>query len=223
MTAKHTLTPRRPFEIPALEDLKIPAFDLAWLAKQSAEPAIVWPLPGANPRVPATWVVVKHLPEQRVALTVDGVLVDPLSFDGTDVDREHGVAVTRYRNVPIDEGDNRIEVRLITDASETTLDGRVHSPAHRCTPNSCGSFVSDRRRHHAVGDRGAPVRPLRRAGAPRNDRRVRRGAAVSHACADADSGSGASHRRRNTTRISCATTVSPTWSSNQRPIPAARS
>ncbi len=47
-----------------------------------------------------------------------------------------------------------------------------------------GAFVSDRRRHHAVGDRGAAGRPLRRAGASRHDRRVRRGAAVSHARAD---------------------------------------
>ena len=49
VTAKRTLTPRRPFEIPALEDAKIPAFDTAWLATQTAEPAIVWPLPDANP------------------------------------------------------------------------------------------------------------------------------------------------------------------------------
>ncbi len=34
VTAKRTLTPRRPFEIPALEDAKIPAFDAAWLAHQ---------------------------------------------------------------------------------------------------------------------------------------------------------------------------------------------
>ena len=112
VTAKRTLTPRRPFEIPALEDVKIPAFDAAWLAHQSAEPAIVWPLSDANPRVPATWVVVKHLPDQRVALTVDGAAVDPLSFDGTEVDHDRGVAVTRYRNVPINEGNNRIEARL---------------------------------------------------------------------------------------------------------------
>ena len=168
VTAKRTLTPRRPFEIPALEDVKIPAFDAAWLSTQTAEPAIVWPLPDANPRVPATWVVVKHLADQRVALTVDGASVDPLSFDGTDVDREHGVAVTRYRNVPISEGNNRIEARLIGDASETTtLDSRVHfsgAPVRAELVPERSFLIADGITPSVIAVRlfdrsGAPVRP----------------------------------------------------------------
>ncbi|HEY6598481.1 MAG TPA: hypothetical protein VIZ30_04185, partial [Pseudomonadales bacterium] len=128
VTQQRTLTARRPFEIPEVADPKLPMFDMAWLANQTGEPAIVWPLPDANPRIPAVWVVVKHLPDQRVALNVAGVAIDGLSFDGTEVDRERGVALTRYRNVPIHEGDNAIVARLVTPDGDvqTTLSSGVH-------------------------------------------------------------------------------------------------
>ncbi len=169
VTAQRTLTARRPFEIPQLMDAKLPAFDLTWLANQTPEPAIVWPLADANPRIPAVWVVVKHLPDQRVALTVAGVPVDGLSFDGTEVDRERGVALTRYRNVTINEGDNAIVARLVSadGAVEATLSSSVHysgapvraelDPAHSyliadgITPSVIAVRLLDRD--------GAPARP----------------------------------------------------------------
>ena len=167
VTAKHALTPRRPFEIPELADAKVPTFDAAWLATQSPEPDIVWPPPDANPRTPAVWVVVKHAPGQRVALVVDGAPVDALDFDGTEVDRDRGVAVTRFRNVPIKEGDNPIVARLVDEAGETSVYGSVHfagAPVHAALLPQHSYLIADGITPSVIAvqltDRdGKPVRP----------------------------------------------------------------
>ncbi|WBO23151.1 hypothetical protein [Sphingomonas abietis] len=99
-----------------------------WLA--IATPGVDWmfPLADHNPRAPALRVVIKHLPGQRVALTVNGAPVDPLSFDGTDSDDKRGVAVSRWTGLPMQDRDNVLEARVL-DASGrlvTTLTRTVH-------------------------------------------------------------------------------------------------
>jgi hypothetical protein len=97
-----------PVVIPPLPDAKTPEFDAATVADLDAR-AIVWPAVDANPRIAMTGVVIKHLPKERVRLLVNGEPVNPLAFDGTDVNRQLGIALTRYRNVPLATGTNRIE------------------------------------------------------------------------------------------------------------------
>ncbi|RYY27119.1 MAG: DUF11 domain-containing protein [Sphingomonadales bacterium] len=99
-----------------------------WLAQ--AEPGIGWLFPEIdhNPRAPAVRVVIRHLPSQRVALTLGGKPVEPLSFDGTDSDTNRGVAISRWTGLPLAEGDNRLEARVLDEkgAVVATLDRVVH-------------------------------------------------------------------------------------------------
>ncbi len=97
-----------------------------WLA--GAQPGTDWLFPaiGHNPRSPAQRVVVKHAPGQRVTLTIDGVAVDPLAFDGTE--QGTGVAVSRWTGIPLHEGDNRLvaTVRGADGGVATVLTRDVH-------------------------------------------------------------------------------------------------
>lgn len=99
-----------------------------WLLQ--AEPGIGWLFPAIdhNPRAPAVRVVIRHLPSQRVALTLNGKPVDVLSYDGSDSDQDRGAAVSRWSGLPLVEGDNRLEARVLNaDGSvAATLDRVVH-------------------------------------------------------------------------------------------------
>jgi uncharacterized repeat protein (TIGR01451 family) len=82
-----------------------------WLAGQQPGIAILFPEIDHNPRAPTLRVVVKHYPGQRVALTLDGKPIDPLAFDATDIAGQ--VAVSRWTGLPLSEGENRLEARVL--------------------------------------------------------------------------------------------------------------
>ncbi len=78
-------------------------------------PGIGWVFPdeGHNPRSRAIRVAVKHLPDQRVELTVNGKPVDPLAFDGDKKNARGNVVVGLWRAVEINTGRNRLTARII--------------------------------------------------------------------------------------------------------------
>ena len=100
-----------------------------WLAGQTPGVDMLFPAEGHNPRAPTLRVVIKHLPSQRVALRINGAVVDTLAFDTTDVDQAHGVAISRWTGISLNEGDNQLEARVLDDKSNlvTTLTRTVHS------------------------------------------------------------------------------------------------
>ncbi|WP_294054923.1 hypothetical protein [Sphingomonas sp.] len=91
---------------------------------------IDWLFPDAthNPRSPAVRAVVQHAIGQVVALTLNGKPVDPLSFDGTDEDAARGVAVSKWSGLPLVDGDNRLQARVLgpDGATVATLERIVH-------------------------------------------------------------------------------------------------
>lgn len=99
-----------------------------WL--DAATPGIDWmfPLIDHNPRAPAVRVVIRHAPGQRVALRLNGEPVDPLAFDGTDSDKERGVAVSRWTGLPLRDRDNLLEASVLDEkgAVVATLTRTVH-------------------------------------------------------------------------------------------------
>lgn len=120
-----------------------------WLAGQEPGIAMLFPEVDHNPRAPALRVVIKHFPDQRVALSLNGAPVDPLAFDTTDSDGARGVAVSRWTGLPLVEGDNRLEARVSDRAGATvrTLARTVHSASIPAT----ATYVPDRSRLAADG------------------------------------------------------------------------
>lgn len=99
-----------------------------WVAGQV--PGIDWLFPTIdhNPRAPALRVVIKHLPGQRVALTINGAQTDALAFDGTDGSGQSGVAVSRWTGIPLTALDNHLVARVLDAQGNLvrTLERTVH-------------------------------------------------------------------------------------------------
>jgi uncharacterized repeat protein (TIGR01451 family) len=100
-----------------------------WFAGQQPGVEMLFPEIGHNPRAPAVRVVIKHLPGQHVVLRINGELSDPLAFDTTDIDPLGLIAISRWTGLPLVEGDNRIEARVVDaqGATVAALDRVVHS------------------------------------------------------------------------------------------------
>ena len=99
-----------------------------WMAGQAAGTAWLFPQADHNPRAPAQRVVIKHAPGERIALTLNGAQVDPLTFDGTDKDEVTGVAISRWTGLPLMPGENRLAARVLAPDGRTiaTMDRVVH-------------------------------------------------------------------------------------------------
>ncbi len=97
-----------------------------WMAGQT--PGIDWLFPALdhNPRAPVLRVAIKHAPDQRVALTVNGRATDALAFDGTDT--AASVAVSKWTGLGLQTGDNRLVARVLAADGRIvqTLDRVVH-------------------------------------------------------------------------------------------------
>jgi uncharacterized repeat protein (TIGR01451 family) len=142
------------------------AFDGTWA--EQAEPGFEWLRPGAgfHPQVPALRIAIKHDPRHRLSLSVNGEPVSPLNFDGTETDSRRTVAVSHWRGVDIEEGDNRLQVTA-TDASGELV-GHLEQLVHYPGPPATAELVEAVSRLVADG-RNAPVvaiRLLDRFGAP---------------------------------------------------------
>ena len=107
----------------------VAAGDRDWFAGQQPGVELLFPTPDYNPRAPVTRVVVKHRPGQRVALSLNGQLVDALLFDTTDVDADKSIALSRWSGIGLQEGDNRLEARVLdaNGAPVAVLTRVVHS------------------------------------------------------------------------------------------------
>ncbi|MEM7217254.1 MAG: hypothetical protein AAF515_02745 [Pseudomonadota bacterium] len=89
-----------------------PDFGQKWLAGQGTEAEFVWPLVDANPAVPALLVALRHAKGERPNLLVNGVLVDPITFERTVVNRDRGNAVSVWKNVVVRPGPNTLSAQL---------------------------------------------------------------------------------------------------------------
>ena len=127
VTQARTARPRTGVPIPEIDNGGAPEFDSTWLRNQSGDFLIAWPPDRHNARSPSIEVAAIHPAGHRVELLVDGKLVNPLTFEGTTVDRDRDLAVSAWNNITIRPGDNEIQVQVLDE------DGRI---AHRLVRNA---------------------------------------------------------------------------------------
>ncbi|MDX8401892.1 MAG: OmpA family protein, partial [Mariprofundaceae bacterium] len=102
---------------PASPAAPAPADVKAWLARQtSAAPALLFPTARDLPSIAATHVLVRHAPGQKASLTVNGTPASPFSFEGAKKNAAGTVAISHWRNVHLQDGENRLAID-IQDAS----------------------------------------------------------------------------------------------------------
>jgi uncharacterized repeat protein (TIGR01451 family) len=105
---------------------KLP-YDDVWLSKAEAGTEWLHPQESFHPNLPVISVAVKHDPKEKATISVNGQSVDPLKFYGTRYNTSRTVALSNWRGVPINAGDNRIEV-ILTDlqGKETSTVRTIH-------------------------------------------------------------------------------------------------
>jgi len=119
-----------------------------WISGE--EPGIGWLFPAEdhNPRVKALRVAIKHHAGQRVELSVNGMAVNPLSFDGTKKSANGTIRVSTWRGIEIEERTNIFEARVLDRDGKLIqqLERKVHyagSPLHAELLKDRSIFVAD--------------------------------------------------------------------------------
>lgn len=87
-----------------------PATD--WFAGQQAGNALLSPGENSNPASPAVRVVVKHVAGSTLKLRMNGIAVPDINLDVSQVSGDKTFLITQYQGVPLNEGDNRLEVEV---------------------------------------------------------------------------------------------------------------
>jgi outer membrane protein OmpA-like peptidoglycan-associated protein len=96
--------------------VEMPDYDENWLTEQNDEVKFMWPTRKFVPSTSAVNLAVKHKGEYKATYFVNGKAVDVVHFHKKIMD-ELGKAVTIYKGVHIQEGDNTL-VCLIKDENE---------------------------------------------------------------------------------------------------------
>ncbi len=109
----------------------------------SHAPGVDWvlPTPDFRPAIPALKISIKHGLDQTVALTINGLEVNPLNFDGTEINTERTVAVSRWVGVDLLEGRNQITADVI--AANGRVVDRLTRPVHYAGPAVRGELLEE--------------------------------------------------------------------------------
>jgi len=91
-------------------------FDKAWLDTQTAEPAWVYPQTDRTPSKPSINVGIKHAPDDKVELSVNGTPVSSMNLAGRDGNTARDVFISRWRGIDLLEGRNVI-VAVVKNSS----------------------------------------------------------------------------------------------------------
>ena len=107
-------------------------FDEEWL--ESTEPGTEWLYPKEDylPPIGSLKLGIKHDPKHKVTLLLENVEVSPLNFDRLDKNSSKTVAVSHWRGVDLDEGDNHFLVIVMDkDGNEVA---RIERSVHYSSP-----------------------------------------------------------------------------------------
>lgn len=112
----------------ALSDADAAGAERDWTAGLTPGAGFVFPETDYNPRVKAIRIAVKHGPNQKVQLSLNGQPVNALNLDGLKKSLDGSVFVTVWRGVVIEEGTNRLVAKIVdpNEAVVETLERNVY-------------------------------------------------------------------------------------------------
>ncbi len=96
------------------------SFDAQWLDQQTPEPGWVYPDPGRTPSTPSVNIGIKHSPDQKIVLMLNGNEVAKENFEARDSNRTRTVMLSRWRGVDILAGDNTFKTVFKDKSGKTT-------------------------------------------------------------------------------------------------------
>ena len=95
-------------------------YDQEWLEAQTPDVEWVYPLTTRTPSRPSVNIGIKHAPDQRVELVLNGRPVSLKNLESRTSDSQHRVMISRWRGVDLLEGRNHFEARIV-DAQKNTV------------------------------------------------------------------------------------------------------
>jgi uncharacterized repeat protein (TIGR01451 family) len=117
---------------PVQDEKKMPEYTPEWIASTEPGFAWLWPGEGYYPAIPATKIAIKHDPEKKLKLFLNGEEVNALYLDGTLKRQDGKVAVSVWRGVNLRDGDNFFEaIQYDENGAEAGILKRV---MHYSTP-----------------------------------------------------------------------------------------
>ncbi len=102
-----------PVEKPAkdgADNRTMPVYDATWIEQALPGTEWLWPAEGYYPPIPSVAIAIKHDPRRIVKLLLNGREVEGLYLDSTVKNRSGTVAVSRWRGIHVQEGENTFEV-----------------------------------------------------------------------------------------------------------------
>jgi uncharacterized repeat protein (TIGR01451 family) len=111
---------------PVIDDASAAGSGIDWLDGQAPGVDFLFPAIDHNPRAPVLRVVIKHLPGQTIALSLNGAPVDALARDQGDGNGQ--VAIAKWTGLPLKDGDNLLAAAVSDSRGQlvTTLRRTVH-------------------------------------------------------------------------------------------------
>jgi len=126
----------------SLEQKDLQKYDVNWLNKQNNQFSWVYPEETFNPVTPSARIGIKHRAEYKVQLFVNGEAVSALNYDGADKNTNGAIALSRWRGVDLQDGNNTLEAVLIHGSGKEI--GRISRVLHFSGEAVKAEFVSDK-------------------------------------------------------------------------------
>lgn len=114
--------------------LEVLPYDDDWLATATIGTEWLHPQENFAPNLPVMMVAVKHAPSEKLTLIVNGEAVSGLKFYGMSVNATHTVALSNWRGVAINAGDNKIEL-IVKDGAGKEISHQVRNIHYGETPD----------------------------------------------------------------------------------------
>ncbi|MFK8052768.1 MAG: OmpA family protein [Woeseiaceae bacterium] len=113
--------------------------------------SIVAPAADYLPAIPSMSVVIAHAPNTRVELTLNGSPVSSLNFDGTEQNLAKTQAISKWRGVDLEDGDNALQATVVD--SDGNVIEVLRRSVHYAGQPIRGEFVEKESRLIADGRR----------------------------------------------------------------------
>ena len=112
-------------------------FNKQYVEKATEGFEILWPKNNFVPAVASTKIFVKHSPQHKVELLLNGEKVNALNYDGSDTNKARTVTIRRWIGVDIDisKKNNTLEV-ILKDKTGTEIDRKTHNIHFSSNPAS---------------------------------------------------------------------------------------
>jgi hypothetical protein len=127
---------------PNAEARSIAGGEKDWVAGQAPGLEFLFPGTDHNPPVPAIRVAIKHAAGQRIELSANGKIVDPLNFDGVKRSGDGQVNVSIWRGVPIVAGNNALVARVLNSEGQEVA--KLERQVHFATPAIQAQFLKEK-------------------------------------------------------------------------------